>query len=32
MEFEKHFEYSCFDPNGRAVQEKLVEERLYQDT
>ena len=32
MEFEKHFEFSCFDPNGRAVQEKLVEERLYQDT
>jgi replicative DNA helicase len=32
MEFEKHFEYSCFDPNGRAVQEKLIEERLYQDT
>jgi replicative DNA helicase len=32
MEFEKHFEFSCFDPNGRAVQEKLVEERLYHDT
>ena len=31
MEFEKHFEFSCFDPNGRAVQEKLIEERLYQD-
>ncbi len=31
VEFEKHFEYSCFDPNGRAVQEKLIEERLYND-
>ena len=31
MEFEKHFEYSCFDPMGRAVQEKLIEERLYND-
>jgi replicative DNA helicase len=31
LEFEKHFEYSCFDANGRAVQEKLVEERLYND-
>jgi replicative DNA helicase len=31
IEFEKHFEYSCFDPNGRAVQEKLIEERLYND-
>jgi replicative DNA helicase len=31
LEFEKHFEYSCFDPNGRAVQEKLIEERLYND-
>ena len=28
LEFEKHFEYSCFDPNGRTVQEKLIEERL----
>ena len=32
LEFEKHFEYSCFDPNGRQVQEKLIEERLYNDT
>jgi replicative DNA helicase len=31
MEFEKHFEFSCFDPAGRAVQEKLIEERLYND-
>jgi len=30
-EFEKHFEFSCFDPNGRQVQEKLIEERLYND-
>ncbi len=31
MEFEKHFEFSCFDPSGRTVQEKLIEERLYND-
>ena len=31
LEYEKHFEFSCFDPNGRAVQEKLIEERLYND-
>jgi replicative DNA helicase len=31
LEFEKHFEYSCFDPNGRQVQEKLIEERLYNE-
>ena len=31
LEFEKHFEFSCFDPNGRQVQEKLIEERLYND-
>ena len=31
LEFEKHFEYSCFDANGRSVQEKLIEERLYND-
>ena len=31
IEYEKHFEYSCFDPNGRTVQEKLIEERLYND-
>ncbi len=31
LEFEKHFEFSCFDPNGRAVQEKLIEERLYNE-
>jgi replicative DNA helicase len=32
LEFEKHFEYSCFDANGRQVQEKLIEERLYNDS
>ncbi len=31
LEFEKHFEYSCFDPTGRSVQEKLIEERLFND-
>ena len=31
LEFEKHFEFSCFDPAGRTVQEKLIEERLYND-
>jgi replicative DNA helicase len=31
LEFEKHFEFSCFDPSGRQVQEKLIEERLYND-
>jgi len=31
MEFEKHFDYSCFNPSGRTVQEKLIEERLYND-
>jgi replicative DNA helicase len=31
IEYEKHFDYSCFDPNGRSVQEKLIEERLYND-
>jgi replicative DNA helicase len=31
LEFEKHFDYACFDPNGRTVQEKLIEERLYND-
>ncbi len=31
LEFRKHFEYSCFDPNGQPVQEKLVEERLYNE-
>jgi replicative DNA helicase len=29
LEYEKHFEHSCFDPTGRPVQEKLIEERLY---
>jgi replicative DNA helicase len=29
LEYEKHFEHSCFDPTGRQVQEKLIEERLY---
>jgi replicative DNA helicase len=31
LEFEKHFDFSCFDPEGRQVQEKLIEERLYND-
>jgi replicative DNA helicase len=31
VEFHKHFEFSCFDPTGRPVQEKLIEERLYND-
>jgi replicative DNA helicase len=31
LEFEKHFEFSCFDPSGRTVGEKLIEERLYND-
>lgn len=30
LEYEKHFEYSCFDANGRPVQERLIEERLSQ--
>jgi replicative DNA helicase len=31
IEFQKHFDFSCFDPAGRPVQEKLIEERLYND-
>ena len=31
IEFQKHFEYACFDPTGRTVQEKLIEERLFND-
>ena len=31
VEYHKHFEFSCFDPTGRPVQEKLIEERLYND-
>jgi replicative DNA helicase len=31
LEYEKHFDYSCFDPTGRPVQEKLIEERLYNE-
>jgi replicative DNA helicase len=31
LEYEKHFEFACFDPEGRQVQEKLIEERLYND-
>src|SRR3954451_12385289 len=31
LEYEKHFDFSCFDPTGRPVQEKLIEERLYND-
>jgi replicative DNA helicase len=31
LEFEKHFAYAAFDPEGRPVLEKLIEERLYND-
>lgn len=31
LEYQKHFAFSCFDPEGRPVQEKLIEERLYTD-
>jgi replicative DNA helicase len=31
LEFEKLFEYSCFDPTGRITAEKLIEERLFND-
>ena len=31
LEFQKHFAHACFDPAGRNVQEKLIEERLYND-
>lgn len=31
LEYEKHFEFACFDPGGRTVQEKLIEERLYNE-
>ena len=31
LEFEKYFAYAAFDPEGRPVQEKLIEERLYND-
>jgi replicative DNA helicase len=31
LEYQKYFEFSCFDPGGRAVMEKLIEERLYND-
>jgi len=31
LEYEKLFEYSCFDPTGRITAEKLIEERLYND-
>jgi replicative DNA helicase len=31
MQFQKHFEYSVFDPEGMPVPEKLIEERLYND-
>jgi len=29
MEFEKRFSYSCLNPNGSFVTEKLIDERLY---
>lgn len=31
LEYEKLFEYSCFDPTGRQTAEKLIEERLFND-
>jgi replicative DNA helicase len=31
LEYEKLFEYSCFDPTGRVTAEKLIEERLFSD-
>ncbi len=31
IEYHKHFAFACFDPEGRPVQEKLIEERLYTD-
>jgi replicative DNA helicase len=31
FEFEKHFQFAMFDPSGRQVTEKLIEERLYND-
>ncbi len=31
LELEKYFAWSCFHPEARPVQEKLVEERLYND-
>ncbi len=29
LEWQKLFQYCCFDPNGRITAEKLIEERLY---
>lgn len=31
LEFRKHFEYSCFDPNGGHVAEMLIDERIQRD-
>ena len=31
LEYEKLFEYSCFDPTGRETAEKLIEERLFNE-
>ncbi len=31
LEYEKLFEYSCFDPTGRITAEKLIEERLFNE-
>jgi replicative DNA helicase len=31
LEYEKLFEYSCFDPTGRVTAERLIEERLFND-
>ena len=31
LEYEKLFEFSCFDPTGRVTAEKLIEERLFNE-
>jgi len=31
LEFRKHFEYACFDPNGGHVTESLIDERIERD-
>jgi replicative DNA helicase len=31
LEFKKHFKYFCFDPEGRLVQETLIDEKIYKE-
>lgn len=31
LEFQKQFKYFCFDPNGRLVQETLIDEKIYKE-